>query len=239
MYEPKGKYDLSLEHDYGGIITEDVVKNTELYRINTYLLSAKLLENFINKNQNQIKKVVQIGCGSLDVINDYLSSQFKDINFISNDLFIDLEEMHLGKFPNYLNKKNWQCVQGYQIDLMNENKLGGDLFIMKSMLCGHSLSEINELFSLYKAKKVKYIFLTEQWNPKIKSFNFFKLDRPENVQIDKPYVSGYIHYNYIELLKKHGFEIVSSDIYVNENIKQEGINTKGCNLYLFAKNVSK
>ena len=212
-------------------------KNTKSYR-NILALAAKLLENFIKKNQNQIKKVVQIGCGSLDVMNDYLSSQFKDINFISNDLMIDLEEMHLEKFPNYLNKKNWQCVQGYQIDLINENKLSGDFFIMKSMLCGHSLFEINELFSLYKAKKVKYIFLTDLWNPKINSFNFFKLDRPENVQMDKPYVSPYIHHNYIELLKKHGFETVSSDIYLIETEKKGKKNSLGCNLYLFAKNIS-
>jgi len=234
MLEPKGGYNQSLELDYGGKITDDIIKNTNFYRSNVYYLCAKILKDFIKNNQDEIKNVVQIGCGSYDVINDYLSRTFPEIKFISNDLMIDLEQMHYDTFPNYSNQKNWTCIQGHQIDLLNKDMLPGDFFISKSMLCGHSPGELDELFSLYRSKKVKYMFMSEKWAPKLKSFNFLKLDKPENIEINKPYVNKYFHHNYFEILKKHGFDILSSNIYV---IK--GNNPKSrfkYNLIILAKN---
>lgn len=229
MSKPAARFNPSLK-DYGGLISKDLNLRNNIDVYNVYDLCAKTLHNFIDKNSSEIKKVVQIGCGALDIINEYLSSKFENIKFISNDLMIDLEEIHTKEFDNFKNKKNWECLAGYQIDLLKENSINGDLVFSKSILCAHSPKELDELFNLYKKNNFKFIFISEKWHPNINNINIFKLDRPENVNKNQPYINGYFHHNYFNALDQNGYDVISSDIYVVKNSKNKNFNL---NYYLF------
>ena len=151
----------------------------------------------------------------------------------------DLEELHHKEFVDFNDRENWNCVTGHQISLLKENKLTGDLVFSKSMLCSHSPKELNQLFNQYQNNNFKFIFIAEKWLPNINSLNVFKLDKPENIDKDSPYINAYYHHNYFHALNKSGYEVLSSNIHVvksNNNIKNQGMQYY---LLIFAKSKSK
>ena len=150
----------------------------------------------------------------------------------------DLEELHKKNFVNFNERKNWNIVTGHQISLFKENKLKGDLVFRKSILCSHSPKELNQLFNQYHNNNFKFIFIAEKWSPDINAFNVFRLDKPENINKDSPYINSYFHHNYFYALNKNGYEVLSSNIHAVKN--NNNIESKSMQYYLliFAKSKS-
>ena len=113
---------VSQHANYKVFIDENLILQKGNQEYFVFDLYAEILQKFITKNNNEIKKVVQIGCGPMDIINDYLSSKFKNIDFISNDLMEDLTKIHEKEFKNFNKKDNWHCIPGFQVDLLKEKK---------------------------------------------------------------------------------------------------------------------
>ena len=98
------------------------------------------------------------------------------------------------------------------------------------MLSAHSPQELNDLFKLYRENKFKFVFIAEKWYPDLNSFNIFKLDKPENIKADKPYINNYYHHNYFEALSKNGYKILNSEANV---VKSSRRKNASLNYYLF------
>lgn len=195
------------------VLTDQEVLNTNFKKADGYQASAAFLYSFLKNNGGEVKTVVNVGCG-LDNIFEWLCRQFEEIRFISNDVMEDLEDLHKWLLPSYGHQKNWQCVVGYQLDLIKRGELQGDLFFCKGTAIAFVPKELESYVELL-SQKAKYLYFCESWEQPLKTFNIFRMTRPEDVDPEYPFLGGggYFFSNYFSLLNKHGFDVIQSDVY--------------------------
>ena len=191
-------------------LTDEIVNDPKV--TDTYQAAAAFLFKFLSAHQNEIASVVNIGSG-LDNTLQYLSSKFRDIQFYSNDLMEDLEDIHRNYLQNYKPKQNWKFIRGYQLDLIKKGELSGDLVFFKGTSVALIPNEFDELLSALSGS-AKYVCFSESWEQPAKSLNIFKIIKPEDVDPKSPSLGGggYYYYNYFSLLQKHGFEVIVSNM---------------------------
>ena len=126
----------------------------------------------------------------------------------------DLEEIQNTLLPSYSARSNWKCVQGYQHDLLRTGELRGDLFFFKSTATGFHPRELDAYVALLSTT-AKYVYFAEAWEQPVDSLNLLKIVKPEDVDPDKPVLSGdgYFFNNFFALFDRHGFEVLQSDLY--------------------------
>jgi len=195
------------------VLSDEEVRNADFSVANGYLQAAAFLDRVLVEKSQEISTVVNVGCG-LDNISEWLSRNHPKIHFLSNDTMQDLEEIHRILLPSYEERTNWQCVPGYQHDLLREGRLKGELFYTKSTMAGVFPKELERYIALLSGV-TKYVYFLESWDQPVNTLNLFSLVRPENVDIDRPFISGsgFFYHNFIALFQKHGFDVLTAELY--------------------------
>lgn len=176
---------------------------------------TRLLYDALNKFQDNIKTVANIG-SRVDTTLTYLAPKFPDIHFTSVDFQPNLKELNR-YLPQFENRS---YLSGYALNLMREEKLKSDLVFMTSTSVLFNNKELNAFFDEF-SRSVKFVVLNEPWWPKVKSLNFLKIVKPENIPPETPYCAGVYsnyHHNYIHKLESRGYEIISSEIVLSKGI---------------------
>lgn len=198
-------------------ITEEILQG-DPKSLNGYQTVALFVDKLLSNHRDEIRSVVNIGCG-IDNICQYLSSKYTDIQFYSNDLMADLEEIHCQCLQNYKPRENWKFVPGYQLDLIKKGELRGDLVFCAGTAITFIPHEFDEL--LHELSQfAKYLYFFEGWEQPARSLNIFKFVKPEDINPKSPALggTGYYYYNYFSLLEKHGFKIICSDLIIIEKL---------------------
>ena len=195
------------------ILSDDEVRNVDFSSADGYLQATSFLDRLLIEKSQEISNVVNVGCG-LDNISEWLARHHPKVHFVSNDTMQDLEEIHRDLLPSYKERTNWQCVSGYQHDLLREGKLKGDLFYTKSTMAGVYPSELEDYVALLSGV-TKYVYFLESWDQPVNTINLFRLVRPEDVDVRKAFLSGsgFYYHNFIAIFQKYGFEVLTSELY--------------------------
>jgi hypothetical protein len=190
------------------IVKKDI--EAEMSSIADYRIRcAKIAYELIHKNKHSIKTVANIGA-RVDSINDFLSQEFPNIEFISID-FQDNLETHNSLFTT---RDNWKMLSGYAYSLIKEGDVKADFIFMNAT---SSLFNTKELDSYIEemAKNTKFLFFCRNWWPKNKELIPGRVIPPEDIPIEAGFCAGSYseyHNNYIGILEKYGYTVISSQI---------------------------
>jgi len=190
------------------LLTDELVNNPMAGGTSRAMVT-KLVFDFLKAHPEEIRSVANIGA-SVDSQCAYLAPRFPDIEFTSVDFSPDLDKVnaYLPQSPN------WKFKPGYALDMLQNGELEADLFFMTSTSVCFSPPELDAYIAAF-ARQGRYVIFNEPWWPAITSLNLFKIPRPEEIPAGQA-ILGLVYFNfqsnYLAMLERHGFNVLSSRI---------------------------
>jgi hypothetical protein len=187
------------------------MRHTEMATKFLFLQQAgvALLYDVVEGNSDEIDSVVNIGA-RIDAVSAFLAQEFPDIEFISVDFQSGLEEAN----SEYPDLENRSYRSGYELDLLKNGSLKADVSFCTSTNSLFRAGEMDECLDEL-TEICDWVVFNESWYPQSLSVKSLKIQRPEEVDPEKPYIGGQhsnYHHNHVEKLNRRGFDIVHSEI---------------------------
>ena len=188
-------------------ITDETLRRPEA--ASSYQQAALLCLPLLADKALGIRSMANVGT-RIDIVSSYLAQKFPDVQFISIDLPSNLREVNC-ELPQ---SPNWSFVSGYALDLFERQEVTADLVLFSYTCEVIRNRELHQYFAAL-AKFAKYVVLNEQWWPTHKPASLVGIIRPEDIDPDDSVIAGKpgaYHHNYPAILKRSGFEVLSSEI---------------------------